>query len=208
MKCSHLDQLALISCRLRLLLFIPLLRLACWFALDVACAQSCYLSGQALWSVPWHSWVPDRYWKTASSLKMYIFSNFWLKNYIAVLTKFIYNKKHGWIFYAVFVQTLGVDLFLGGKAENVHPGNGQLFGYLDTPVLVSNYVTVANDAMHKHSLCCCAVSICPSVHLSVTFVYFIEMSKRIFKICWLSGSHTILVSSYQIVMAIFWWGQP
>ena len=37
-------------------------------------------------------------------------------------------------------------------------------------------------AMHKRSLYRRAVSVCPSVRLSVTFVYSVEMSKRIFNI--------------------------
>jgi len=51
--------------------------------------------------------------------------------------------------------------------------------------------------MHKRGLCRCAVSICPSVCTSVrpfvTFVYSVEMNKRIFKSFSSSGSHTILV---------------
>jgi len=49
------------------------------------------------------------------------------------------------------------------------------------------------DAMYKYGLC--GLMRCPSVRLSVTFVYYVETNDRIF-ILSLSGSHTILVFSY------------
>ena len=52
-------------------------------------------------------------------------------------------------------------------------------------------------AMHKRSLCRQAVSVFPSVCLSVTFVDSVEANKHIFKKFSPSGSHTILVSPYQ-----------
>ena len=45
----------------------------------------------------------------------------------------------------------------------------------------------------KRGLCRHAVSVCPSVCLSVTFVHFVKTNKRIFEICSLPGNHTILV---------------
>jgi len=47
--------------------------------------------------------------------------------------------------------------------------------------------------MHKRGLCRHAVSVCPSVHLFVTFVDSVETSKPIFKIVSCSGGHTTLV---------------
>ena len=57
------------------------------------------------------------------------------------------------------------------------------------------------DAMHKRGLCRHAVSVRPSVCLSlcvsVTFVDHVKMNKHIFKFFSPSGSHTILVIPYQ-----------
>ena len=53
------------------------------------------------------------------------------------------------------------------------------------------------DAMHKHGLCRHAVSVCPSVRLSVTFVNHVKTNKHIFEIFSPSGSHTILVFPHQ-----------
>jgi len=50
-----------------------------------------------------------------------------------------------------------------------------------------------HDAMHKHGICRCAVSVCLSVRLSVTFVDHVKTNKHIFKIFSPSGGHTILV---------------
>jgi len=47
--------------------------------------------------------------------------------------------------------------------------------------------------MDKRGLCRRAVSVLLSVWVSVTFVYSVEMNKRIFEIFLLSDSHTILV---------------
>jgi len=47
--------------------------------------------------------------------------------------------------------------------------------------------------MHKRSLCCHAVSVCPSV----TFVDHVKTNKHIFEIFSLSGSDTILVFPHQ-----------
>ena len=49
--------------------------------------------------------------------------------------------------------------------------------------------------MHKCGLCHHAVSVCPSVHLSITFVYSVETNRHVFtiKIFSPSGSHTLLV---------------
>ena len=51
------------------------------------------------------------------------------------------------------------------------------------------------DAVHMRGLC--AVSVCPSVCVSVTFVSSVETSNRIVRIFSQSGSHTILVFTYQ-----------
>ena len=53
------------------------------------------------------------------------------------------------------------------------------------------------DAMHKRGLCRHAVSVRVSVCMSVTFVSSVETSNRIVKIFSQSGSHTILVFTYQ-----------
>ena len=56
--------------------------------------------------------------------------------------------------------------------------------------------------MHKRGLCRHAVSVspsvCPSVPVSITFVYSVETSKPIFNFS-PSGSHTILVFLYQVL---------
>ena len=52
-------------------------------------------------------------------------------------------------------------------------------------------------AMHKRDLCRHAVSVCPSVCPSVTFVDHVKTNKRIFEIFSQLGSHTILVFLYQ-----------
>jgi len=57
-----------------------------------------------------------------------------------------------------------------------------------------------HDAMHKHGLCCCVVSI--------TFVYSVKMSRHIFKIFSLQGSHTILVIPCQPNVVIILMGTP
>jgi len=50
------------------------------------------------------------------------------------------------------------------------------------------------DAMHKRSLCRCAVFVRPSIFLYVTFVYsFKKREKKIFHFFVIVGSHTILV---------------
>ena len=49
----------------------------------------------------------------------------------------------------------------------------------------------------KRGLCRHAVSDCPSVHLSVTFVNSVKTNKRIFKLLSLSGSQTVLVFAYR-----------
>ena len=49
----------------------------------------------------------------------------------------------------------------------------------------------------KCGLCHHAVCVCVSVCVSITFVDSVKTNKRIFKICWPSGSHTILVFPYQ-----------
>jgi len=53
--------------------------------------------------------------------------------------------------------------------------------------------------MHKHDLCRHAVSVCVclSVCVSVTFVSCVKTNKDIFEIFSQSGSHTILLFSYQ-----------
>jgi len=48
-------------------------------------------------------------------------------------------------------------------------------------------------AVHKRSLCRCALSIRSSVRLSVTFVYSVETRKHVLKLFSPLGSHTILV---------------
>jgi len=51
--------------------------------------------------------------------------------------------------------------------------------------------------MHKRGLCRHAVSVCPSVRLSVTFVDHVKTNKHIFEFFSPSGSHAILVFPYQ-----------
>ena len=51
--------------------------------------------------------------------------------------------------------------------------------------------------MHKRDICRHAVSVCPSVCLSVTFVDHVETNKHTFEIISQSGSHTILVFPHQ-----------
>jgi len=51
--------------------------------------------------------------------------------------------------------------------------------------------------MHKRGLCRHAVSVCPSVRLSVTFVDHVKTNKHVFDIFSPSGSDTILVFPYQ-----------
>jgi len=41
-------------------------------------------------------------------------------------------------------------------------------------------ILLPRDAMHKRGLCCHAVSVCPSVCLSVTFVDHVKTNKHIF----------------------------
>jgi len=55
----------------------------------------------------------------------------------------------------------------------------------------------------KRRICRHAVSVCPSVCLSVTFVNSVKTSDRIFKFFSSSGSHIILVFSIPSAMAIF-----
>ena len=52
--------------------------------------------------------------------------------------------------------------------------------------------------MHKGSLCHHAVSVRPSVRVSVTFVDHVKTNKHIFEIFPPSGGHTILVIPYQM----------
>jgi len=56
-------------------------------------------------------------------------------------------------------------------------------------------VFLPRDAMHKYSLCHHAVSVCPSVRVSVTFVDSVKIYIHIFKISSPSGSHTILFNT-------------
>ena len=49
------------------------------------------------------------------------------------------------------------------------------------------------DAMHKRGLCCYAVSACPCVRVSVTFVSCVKTNKDIFELFSPSGRHAILV---------------
>jgi len=58
-------------------------------------------------------------------------------------------------------------------------------------------VSLPRYAMHKRSLCRQAVSVFPSVCLSVTFVDSVEANKHIFKTFSPAGSHTILALPYQ-----------
>jgi len=61
----------------------------------------------------------------------------------------------------------------------------------------ASYIFLPRDAMHKRGLCRHAVSVCLSVHQSVsvfvTFVNSVKTNKHIIKIFLPSGSHTILV---------------
>jgi len=52
-------------------------------------------------------------------------------------------------------------------------------------------------------LCCCKMSVRPSVCPSVTCRYSVEMAKHILKLFSLSGSHTILVLPYQTIRQYF-----
>ena len=64
--------------------------------------------------------------------------------------------------------------------------------------LLLSYVTcLPHYAMHKRGIRRCAVPVCLSVCLSVTFVYSAKTSKYILKLFSSSGSHTILVFRYQ-----------
>jgi len=58
------------------------------------------------------------------------------------------------------------------------------------------------DAMHKRGLCRHAVSVCPSVCVSVTFVICAKTNKDIFEIFSPSSSQAILVFPYQTGWAI------
>ena len=51
--------------------------------------------------------------------------------------------------------------------------------------------------MHKHGLCCHAVSVYSSVHVSVTFVSCVKTHKDIFEKFLPLDSHAILVFPYQ-----------
>jgi len=66
---------------------------------------------------------------------------------------------------------------------------------------VQNFIEIGwflpRDAMHKRGLCCHAVSICPSVRPSVTFVDHVKTNKHIFEIFFPSGIDTILLFQYQ-----------
>jgi len=64
---------------------------------------------------------------------------------------------------------------------------------------LAGLLVLPRDGMHKVALCRRRrpVSVCPSVRLSVTFVYSVEASKHIFKMFSLSGSHAVLVFPYQ-----------
>jgi len=53
--------------------------------------------------------------------------------------------------------------------------------------------------MHKRGLCRCAVSVCLSVWVSVTFVYSVKTNKLVLKHFPLSGSHIILVFPPNVV---------
>ena len=59
------------------------------------------------------------------------------------------------------------------------------------------------DAMHKCGYCRHAVSVCPSVCLSVTFVSCTKTNKDNFEIFSPSGSQAILVFPYQNGVALF-----
>ena len=58
------------------------------------------------------------------------------------------------------------------------------------------------DAMHKRGLCRYAVSVRPSVCLSVTFIHTVETNKHIFNFL-LSGTQAILVFFTRNVLALF-----
>ena len=60
------------------------------------------------------------------------------------------------------------------------------------------------DAMHKRGLCRHAVSVCPSVRLSVCH----KTNKHVFEIFSLSGSHTILVFPNQTGWRYSDWNPP
>ena len=59
------------------------------------------------------------------------------------------------------------------------------------------------DALHKRGLCRRKMSVCPTVCLSVTRRYCVEITKRIIKHLSSSGSHTILVFPYQTLRQYF-----
>ena len=78
--------------------------------------------------------------------------------------------------------------------------NGSLFGPPRIYSTVKNqHILLPRDAMRKCSLCHRAVSVRPSVRVSVTFVYSVETNKHIFKLFPPSGNHTILVFPYQTI---------
>ena len=63
----------------------------------------------------------------------------------------------------------------------------QLFNIISKPMFLPR------DAMHKRGLCRHAVSVRPSVCVSVTFVDHVKTNKDIFEIFSPPGSHAILV---------------
>jgi len=58
---------------------------------------------------------------------------------------------------------------------------------------INSFDFYPRDAMRKHGLCCRPVSVCPSVHLSITWVYFIQTAEDIVKLLSWPGSPMILV---------------
>jgi len=60
-------------------------------------------------------------------------------------------------------------------------------------VFVIEVTFLPRDAMHKRGLCRHAVSVCPSVRPSVSFVDYVKTNKHIFKFFSPSGSQAILV---------------
>jgi len=98
------------------------------------------------------------------------------------------------VFTAIHICTQHTRLSLL-LVSNIHPLNTVNSNGIYT-VVQKTPPFLLRDAMHKRGLCAVMRCLSVSVSLSVTFVDAVEMNKRIFKFFSLSGSQTILVSTY------------
>ena len=79
----------------------------------------------------------------------------------------------------------------------------KLYSSTIIPIILQSCCILPRDVIHKRGLCRHAVSVCPCVRVSVTFVSCVKTNKDIFEIFSPSGSQAILVFSMPNGMAIF-----